>query len=141
MRPLKLLSSTFSKILKASSEWTTGRILWTHDISSYTGMTADSQTIFVSDAKSNLWSFNRDNGIVNWRQNQLEARIITTPVTFEDYIVVGDGSGYLHWMSKRDGHFVAREFVGSPIYASPIVENNIIYALTSNGYLAAYTSR
>ena len=55
-----------------------------------------------------------------------------------NYIVVGDAQGYLHWLDKRDGHFAAREFAGTSIYAAPIVENNMVYTLTANGYLVAY---
>lgn len=125
----------------ASLDWTSGRILWNHDISSYTGMAVDDQTLFVTDAKSLLWAFNSGDGVVNWQQDQLKARTITAPAIMDNNIVVGDGLGYLHWMSKQDGHFVAREFVGSPIYASPIVSDRIVYVFTSNGYLAAYAQK
>ena len=49
-----------------------------------------------------------DSGLVNWRQTALEARNVSGPAIMGNYIVVGDAEGYLHWMSKRDGHFAAR---------------------------------
>jgi outer membrane protein assembly factor BamB len=122
----------------ASLGWDSGRILWSHDLSSYTGMIADRDSLYVSDAKSHVWGFNADSGLVNWRQNQLEARIVSGPATMGPYVVVGDGQGFLHWLSKRDGHFAARQFAGAPIYAAPIVENNVLYAITNKGYLVAY---
>jgi outer membrane protein assembly factor BamB len=123
----------------ASLDWTSGRILWNHDISSYTGMIADSNTVFISDAKSYVWAFGADNGLVNWRQDKLAARTASGPASMGDYVVVGDAEGYLHWLSKRDGHFAARVKVGSAIYAAPVVENNVLYVLTNNGNLSAYT--
>jgi outer membrane protein assembly factor BamB len=123
----------------ASLDWNSGRILWSHDISSYTGMTADSGSVFVSDAKGAVWAFNTDSGLVNWRQPDLEARTVTGPAAMGNYVVVGDAQGYLHWLSKRDGHFAAREYVGSSLYAAPVVKNNILYAITNKGYLVAYT--
>ncbi len=123
----------------ASLDWTSGRALWTHDISSYTGMTADEKAVYVSDARSHVWAFGADNGFVNWRQAKLEARIVSGPASMGDYVVVGDAEGYLHWLSKRDGHFAAREKLGSAIYAAPIVENNVLYVLSNNGYLASYS--
>ena len=56
-----------------------------------------------------------------------------------NYIVVGDGQGYLHWLSKSDGHIAGRVNAGNAIYAAPIVENNMLYAQTDNGNLLAYT--
>jgi outer membrane protein assembly factor BamB len=123
----------------ASLDWTSGRILWTHDISSYTGMIADSNAVYISDAKSHVWAFNADSGLVNWRQTKLESRIVSGPASMGDYIVVGDAEGYLHWLSKRDGHFAGRVRAASGIYASPLVQDNVLYALTNNGYLLAYT--
>lgn len=123
----------------SSLDWTTGNVLWSHDISSYTGMAADDQAVYVSDTRGLVWGFNADNGFVNWRQNKLEYRVISGPATIGRYIVVGDGQGYLHWLSTADGHFAARVSLGSAIYAAPIAENNVLYALTNNGYLAAYT--
>lgn len=117
----------------------TGRTLWTHDISSYTGMDADYSGVYVSDANSYLWAFGTNNGLVNWRQTQLTWRNISGPAIMGRYIVVGDAQGYLHWLSKRDGHMAARVKLDGSIFSPPIVENNVLYAYTKNGYLAAYT--
>ena len=49
--------------------------------------------------------------------------------------------GYLHWLNKQDGHFRRpTTHIGSArfMHAPLVVENNILYALTSSGYLAAY---
>lgn len=122
----------------ASLDWHSGRQLWSHKISSYTGMTADDNSVYISDAKSNVWAFGADNGEVSWQQANLEARTISAPADMGNYIVVGDAEGYLHWLSKRDGHFAAREYIGSGVLAKPLVDNHILYALTTNGNLAAY---
>jgi outer membrane protein assembly factor BamB len=123
----------------ASLDWLSGKTLWTHEISSYTGMIADSNAIYISDANSYIWSFGADNGLVNWRQTQLEARTLSAPALIGNYVVVGDAEGYLHWLSKSDGHFVSRVKVGSGVYAAPLVENRILYVLTNAGNLSAYT--
>lgn len=117
-----------------------GKELWTHDISSFTGLTADPGKVFVTDANSNLWAFEDGTGTVDWRQTQLTARNITAPAIMGNYVIVGDGEGYLHWVSKQDGHFVARTRVNhSGILAAPVVNNNVAYILTKDGHLAAYT--
>jgi outer membrane protein assembly factor BamB len=123
----------------ASLDWYSGRTLWSHKISSYTGMTASSDTIYVSDAKSHVWAFGADSGLVNWRQTDLEWRNISGPAKMGNYVVVGDAEGYLHWLNSRDGHLAARESLGAAIYAAPVSENGVLYALTNKGYLVAYT--
>lgn len=57
------------------------------------------------------------------------------------YLVVGDAQGYIHWLDTDDGQVAAREFAGASVYATPLVKNNILYIMTSNGYLLAYTLR
>lgn len=123
----------------ASLDWHSGSKLWSHDISSYTGMTTDDYSIFISDAKGNVWSFGANNGLVNWQQTELEARNISPPAVMSNFIVVGDGEGYLHWLSKCDGHIAGRIFVGNKIITAPIVENDVLYVQTNNGSLVAYS--
>ncbi|MDR3492593.1 MAG: outer membrane protein assembly factor BamB [Gammaproteobacteria bacterium] len=121
-------------------ELSTGKELWSHDLSSFTGLTADPVKVFVTDAKSYLWAFEDGTGTVDWRQTRLAARNITAPAAMGNYIIVGDEEGYLHWVSKQDGHFVARTRVNhSGILAAPVVNNNVAYILTKDGHLAAYT--
>lgn len=123
----------------ASLDWTSGRILWTHDISSYTGMIADNNNVYISDAKSHVWGFDANSGLVNWRQDKLEARGVSGPAVMGHYVVVGDAEGYLHWLGKTDGHFAGRVSAGSAIYTSPIVDEGTVYAFTNKGNLLAYT--
>jgi len=126
----------------ASLNLLTGREYWSHDLSSYTGMTADRQNIYVTDAKSDVWAFDRENGAVRWRQDELSARNTTGPVSMGRFIVVGDAEGYLHWLNKEDGRMIARTRVDtSGILATPVIDNRILYVVTTNGHLATYTIR
>lgn len=122
-----------------SLDFNSGKINWAHDLSAYAGIAADFNKVYVSDAQGDLWAFDAQTGSVLWHQTQLAARNLTGPATMGDYVVVGDGEGYLHWLSSQDGHFVARVKVdGSGLLAAPIVYNNILYVTTGNGHLAAY---
>lgn len=116
-----------------------GNELWSHDISSYSGIASNGSQVYVSDAAGRVWAFDVKNGNVDWQQNQLLARNITGPALLGNYIVVGDAEGYLHWLDKQDGHFVARTFVNkSGIIAAPLADNNTLYVYTKNGRLTAY---
>lgn len=121
-------------------ELSSGQELWSNDMSSYTGIAADSQRVYVTDAVSHVWAFEAGSGNVAWKQPKLESRNITAPVNYGNYIVVGDEEGYLHWMSKEDGHFIARIRVNrSGIIAAPVVSNGVLYVVTKDGHLASYS--
>lgn len=119
-----------------------GRILWSRDISSYAGFSADGANIYVSDDDSNVLAYDRYTGSLLWKQTKLHNRAVTAPAVIGDYIVVGDLAGYLHWMDKKNGRFVARTRVSDQrIIAPPLVVGNIVYAYDTDGELAAYTYR
>ncbi len=122
----------------AALDWNSGNIIWSHSLSSYSGMAAEHDNVYVSDAQGTVWSLGADTGFVNWRQTSLHGRGVTGPAIMENTLVVGDQQGYLHWLDKRDGHFVARRKMGDAIFAAPVVENNVLYAVNNQGHLVAY---
>ena len=126
----------------AAVQLETGRILWSSDLSSYAGFSADEQNIYVSDEDSHVWALDRFSGTVLWEQDSLHARAATAPAAIGDQIVVGDLEGYLHWINKKNGEFTARKrLCKEPVIAKPIVVGKIAYAYCSDGRLAAYTYR
>ncbi len=123
----------------ADLDLNTGRPQWRHKISSYAGLAVGLGQVYVSDAESHIWNFDTITGGVDWRQLKLDARFITGPAIVGRSIVVGDKEGYLHWLAKSDGRFVARVFVDSSgIVATPVVVNHIVYVVTQRGNLVAY---
>ena len=117
----------------------TGQMLWHHKLSSYTGMALSSTNLYVTDAKSHIYSFSQEDGNVVWKQIKLEARTITAPVLLGDYLIVADAEGYLHWLSQASGEFVAREQAsGDAIRSTPVVIDDRVYVLDTHGNLAAY---
>jgi outer membrane protein assembly factor BamB len=52
---------------------------------------------------------------------------------------VGDFEGYLHLLSRYDGHIVARTRVDSSgISSRPVSADNILYVYSDGGTIAAY---
>jgi len=115
-----------------------GRTLWTHAISSYTGMTTDDDGLYITDASGVLWAFDARTGSERYRQTELTARGLSAPASFGQHVIVGDRLGFVHWFNKQNGRIVARMGLGSAILATPLVENNRLYVLTQNGHLSAY---
>ena len=126
----------------AALELSTGRVLWTHDFSSDSGLASDGKALYATDVQGNVWAFDVDTGSVYWRQSQLLARGLTAPVLFANAVVVGDAEGYLHWLDKADGHFIGRAFTNkSGLLASPLADQNDLYIYTKDGHLGAYSIR
>ena len=120
----------------------TGRITWTKDLSSHTGVAVDESRVYVTDSDDGVWALDKTSGETLWHQDKLLYRVLTTPKAMDNYVVVGDFKGYLHWLSKEDGALVGRDNVGSDaIKVAPIIIDNFAYALSSNGSLAVLQYR
>ena len=116
-----------------------GHVIWQQAISTYTGLALNPTTVFVTDANSTVWAFNRVTGNVLWQQNQLQYRSITAPALMNNFVVVGDAEGYLHWLAQTDGQLQSRIEIEkkAAISATPVVTANTVFALTQSGHLVA----
>lgn len=119
----------------------TGNVIWQQPLSSYSGLALSNQAVFVTDATGTVKAYNRSNGQLLWQQDNLKYRKLTAPVVVGNSIVVGDGEGYLQFLSQSDGSVIGRETLdkNTPIMTAPIVNGNNIYVLDSDGLLADYS--
>ncbi|MFQ5935811.1 MAG: outer membrane protein assembly factor BamB [Acidiferrobacterales bacterium] len=116
----------------------TGRVLWSRDESSYSGMDADSQNIYLTDAKGNVLALDQRSGSSLWKQDKLHARRLNAPTLVDQYVAVGDLQGYVHWLSLETGAFVARNRVGGgPIRGKAIALGDTLFVQEEGGVLAA----
>jgi outer membrane protein assembly factor BamB len=115
-----------------------GRIAWSRDVSSYSGMDADQTQLYITDEDGNVLAFDLRTGASVWKQGKLHGRMLSAPTVVDRYVVVGDFEGYVHWLSRDDGHMVARYRVGSKaIRAQAISADHVLYVANSDGSLAA----
>lgn len=89
-----------------------GQFLWARDFSTHTGVVLDDKVLYSSDDKGHIWALDRLNGATIWKQEKLAYRKVTRPTIIGDYLAVGDFEGYVHILSRYDGHFVARYQLG-----------------------------
>jgi len=89
-----------------------GQFLWARDFSTHTGVVVDDKVVYSSDDNGHLWALDRLNGATIWKQDNLAHRKLTRPTLIGDYIAVGDFEGYVHLLSRYDGHFIARYQLG-----------------------------
>jgi len=115
-----------------------GKPLWEKKLSSHAGLGVDFDYLYVSDSNSHVWALNRQSGEDWWKQDKLHARNVTAPVSIGDYVVVGDSHGYLHWMRRDNGQFVARQELGeASITVRPLVIDGTLIAYNSAGKMVA----
>lgn len=119
-----------------------GNTLWSRDIPSHAGLTVDDSRLYITDDTRHVWALELFSGSSLWKLEELQARATTAPAVIGSYLVVGDIEGYVHWVNKEDGEFVARVKIDdSPVLAAPITMNNTVYVYSQGGTLSAYTYR
>lgn len=112
------------------------RFLWTRDLSSYQGLAVSNAEVVVSDADGTVTSYDRFSGDTLWVQSELNSRYLTTPVIFEDYVVVADVYGYVFAMSLRTGELLGYEkLTSAALRVAPLVDNEGIVILSHPGRL------
>lgn len=116
-----------------------GQFYWNKPASTYRNLAIDSKALYMTDAQDILWSINRNNGHVRWKQPALSARGVTEPVKMGRRLLVGDKTGFLHLLDVKNGEFVARHALGSPIIVGPLVSSDRIYVITASGQLQCFS--
>lgn len=120
----------------------TGVVIWQQDMSSYAGLGADFNNVYVTNDVDAVVALARTGGEQVWRQELLRLRDLTAPTRYANTLVVGDFEGYLHWLDPADGHFLARaKASGERITAAPLVVGQNIYVQGDDGTVAAFTLR
>ena len=119
-----------------------GQILWARDISTHVGVGVDFSNVYTLDGEGEVLALLRRNGDEVWRQDALLRREPTTPVPFDNAVVLGDFEGYVHFFSNVDGRPVARVRVGKGLLSGPPVAiGNKLYVQSESGSLAVYAVR
>ena len=122
----------------AAFDLESGQKLWSRDMSSRSGLdVAEDNSVYISDDQDYIWALHGENAL--WRQTRLLRRKVTAPVVVGDQVVVGDFEGYVHWISRDDGRFVARTKISdSAIRSKPVVKNGLLYILANDGELIVF---
>jgi outer membrane protein assembly factor BamB len=116
-----------------------GQIWWTRDLSSYRDMGMDDSQLYVATSDGDVVAMRRRDGGVAWQQTGLKRRGLGAPVVHGGAVVVGDFDGYLHWLDRETGRFVARARPGSTRFATtPIVIGDRLFVIDDGGEITAF---
>lgn len=116
----------------------TGNQIWSRPMSSITGTTMDVRYAYVSDDQGGVHALDRISGRSVWKQDRLTNRRLSRPYAAGNAIAVGDLEGYVHFVARESGAFVARQATdGSAIRAAPQRVPGGFLVQTQNGGLYA----
>jgi outer membrane protein assembly factor BamB len=117
-----------------------GQLWWSHDMSSYRGLSVDADNLYVTESDGTVVAMRQRDGAEVWRNDKLKRRGLSTPVVTSSAIALADFQGYLHWLDKNTGELVARERIAKKQRVSnpPAGEGDTVVVLTDAGTLAAY---
>lgn len=115
-----------------------GRTLWGRDVASTRGMAVRGSLLYVTSDDGSLWALKKTDGQVMWRQRDLEGRQVTGPEIYGDYVLVGDGAGWVHWINAESGVILHRVRVDTaPVAYPPVVAGDRAYIVSGAGVLDA----
>lgn len=117
-----------------------GTVIWERDASTYRDLAEGYGHVYVVDDLDIVTAIDKRTSDVIWTQPGLYKRKLTSPIAFSNYLVVGDGDGYLHVMAQSDGRFVGRRKIdGDGLSAAMIVADGTLFCLSNGGKLVALT--
>lgn len=132
------IASAADKTMSVATE--SGRVLWSQDLGSVTGVTVSRRSLYLSDNESVVHQLNRADGIQGWSQGDLKHRELTRPSFYLGDLLVGDFEGYVHVLDGNSGDIVSRFRAGdSGFYHSPLVIGDVAYSYNLDGTLTAFS--
>ena len=115
-----------------------GKELWSRKYAGFSDIALSGNTLYLSDYRGFVFAVDRNSGEELWVNDQLAYRNVTGVTVANEYIVVGDGEGYLHWLDRDDGHFVAQQKLDADgLYMQPFATDSYLYLQTRSGKLIA----
>jgi outer membrane protein assembly factor BamB len=116
-----------------------GQIWWSHDMSSYRGLAADDENIYVTQSDGTILAMRQRDGSEVWRNEKVKRRALSAPVVILSAIVIADYQGYVHYLDKNTGELVARVKVAKQrVSSAPAAAGDTVVVLTDGGDLAAF---
>ncbi len=121
----------------------TGESIWSRDIPAIGGIVADGNKLFETDDKGDVVALNRASGTVAWKEESLAGRYLTPPAVTQDYVVVGDIEGIVHFLARSDGLEAGRSQTdNSPITEAPLVlSDNLVLVKNRDGKIFTLAPR
>lgn len=111
-----------------------GNLLWTKPALSALGVAGDDNQVFGVESDDKIVAWRRSDGERAWVSELLLYHGLSAPVVVGRSVVVGDGKGLVHWLSRADGSALTRLATdNSAIQTAPVVAAGTLVVVTRNG--------
>ena len=111
-----------------------GTVAWTKPAAGAEGLHGDERLVFGTESDGRVIAWRRDNGERAWTSDRLQYRSLTAPLALGRSVVLGDGSGLVHMLSREDGTPLNRLSTdGTGIAAAPVLAGNTLVVVTRGG--------
>tara|TARA_B110000014_G_scaffold262980_2_gene258361 strand:- start:10467 stop:11642 length:1176 start_codon:yes stop_codon:yes gene_type:complete len=118
-----------------SIDLTNGRPVWQEKFSTTKDLTNVRSRIVGINAKDIIEGFGLSTGITLWQQAGLKLRGLTSPVSLQSNIIVGDSEGYIHILDSKNGDLIGRKKISGKAIDHIVTFSNSILATDKSGLL------
>ena len=112
-----------------------GRPTWQENISTTKDLTSIGNRVVAVDQEDVIKTFGVATGAILWEQNDLKLRKLTSPVSIDNSIAVGDLEGYVHLLDAKNGNFQGRKKVSRKPILELTSERDFLLAVDESGKL------
>lgn len=111
-----------------------GNVLWTKPSNGFQGVDGDDRLVFGSETDGTVTAWKRADGEKAWSTDRLKYRSLTAPLAVGRSVAFGDGTGFVHLLSREDGTPLNRLATdGSPIVTGPTLAGDTLVVVTRSG--------
>ena len=111
-----------------------GALLWTRPAHGARGITGDAQALYGTESNGLVQAWKRSDGAPLWTWQQLRYRDLTAPLLLGRSVVIGDGTGQVHLLSREDGSPLNRLSTDSSgVAAAPVAAGKTLVIVTRQG--------
>lgn len=111
-----------------------GSVNWKRNATGAVGLHGDDQQIYGVESDGRMLAWRRTDGEPVWTSDRLRYRQLSAPLVLGRSVVVGDGSGQVHFLNRSDGSPLTRLTTdGSAIVVTPVSAAGTMLVVTRNG--------
>lgn len=111
-----------------------GTLLWSKSGLGSVGLHGDDKFVFGVESDGKVIAWRRGDGDRAWVSERLLHRSLSAPLAIGRSVVVGDESGWVHWLSREDGSILTRMTTdGSALVSGPVLADGTLVVATRNG--------
>lgn len=131
----------------AAIDLRTGQRVWEQDVGGLTTPAIVGDWVFVTTSDSQVVALTRNSGRVRWMsqlaqyedpEDRKDPIIWSGPLVAGGRLILVSSTGEMVEMSPADGAVIRKRELPDPVTVPPVVANNTLYILTTDGELVAY---